>query len=529
MPVIPRTRLHGKRVTEEEMLQEISSLLSGNSLTFTGTLYADGQPFPNALVMIYEDDPLITDDRLAYGKTDSNGNFKLTWNVNTGLIEKDFDIYAVFDGDSLYDRARSPNQTVSILKYGGSIQLDPIPSSAKIGEPITFSGSLSLEGHSSEGAIVYIKDEDTLNPDDLLATAYVGTDGRFSANWFATNVDEDNEADIYAVFEGTGIFYRLTTCDSNPTRSIGGICSNTIPVYISGTYMPPPSPSQPVSGEYIEGYYSLDFTQRPLVAIVPSPDSYEETARYAVTVKEGILMWKSYLDSNFGGDWNIDFDVTSKNDMFFSTKPDIVVNLITPEIESRCITDLYGYAQIMENPSKPVQTVVCTNAATDQIAATSAHEFIHAMGLGHVWNKQGDMMCSGEEINGSLVYTCPNYNLGKSKTPSFLNLAGVVQLYGTDGFRNPNNYVDYKTKFILESDKYDSQNNPSSNQLMDSDSDGILDVYDKCKNNPENFNGYLDSDGCFDELPPTQNTGEIVGEDELPIPYSIVGGKLSRS
>ena len=36
MPVIPRTRLHGKRVTEEEMLQEISSLLSGNS----------GRPYP---------------------------------------------------------------------------------------------------------------------------------------------------------------------------------------------------------------------------------------------------------------------------------------------------------------------------------------------------------------------------------------------------------------------------------------------------------------------------------------------------
>lgn len=503
-----------------------SSAYTGNSLTFTGKLYANGKPLPNAPVMIYEDDPLTTDDRLAYGKTDANGNFKLTWTVSAGLIEKDFDIYAVFDGDSLYDRARSPNQTVSILKYGGDIRLDPIPSSAKIGEPITFSGSLSLDEHSSEGAIVYIKDEDLLNPDDLLATAYVDANGKFSARWFATDVDEDYEADIYAVFEGNGNFYRLTTCDANPTRSVGGSCSDTIPMYISGTYVPSSSPSKPISGEYIEGFYSLDFTQRPLVVLVPSPDSYSETSRHIVSVKEGILMWKSYLDRSHGGNWDVDFDVVSKDDMFFSKKPDIVVNLVTPEIESGCNTDFYGYAMISENPSKPIQTFVCVifndqERNAEAISATSAHEFIHAMGLGHAFNKDKDMMCSIEDGKE----TCNTY--GKSKTPSTLNLAGVVQIYGLDGFRSPNNDVNYKTKFI-ESDSYDQpsvlENNFQSKQELDTDNDDFVKEQNQneCNYGETLTNGYCISDELagfiFAENEQTK-TSKTTVEKKIPAPF----------
>ena len=50
-------------------------------------------------------------------------------------------------------------------------------------------------------------------------------------------------------------------------------------------------------------------------------------------------------------------------------------------------------------------------------------------------------MCSAEEINGQQLYTYPNYDEGKSKTPSDLNLDGVVNLYDVDGFKNPNNMV----------------------------------------------------------------------------------------
>ena len=51
-------------------------------------------------------------------------------------------------------------------------------------------------------------------------------------------------------------------------------------------------------------------------------------------------------------------------------------------------------------------------------------------------------MCSRE--NG--VPTCSS-EIQRSYTPSSLNLKTVAKIYGTDGFKNPNNYVKYKDSF----------------------------------------------------------------------------------
>ncbi len=42
---------------------------------------------------------------------------------------------------------------------------------------------------------------------------------------------------------------------------------------------------------------------------------------------------------------------------------------------------------------------------------------------------------------------------------------------------------------------------PNGCPIKDSDGDGILDTSDKCENEPENFNGFEDKDGCPDEPP----------------------------
>ena len=191
-----------------------SSVYAGDTVTFTGKVTSNGQAISNAIVYIKEDDP-GPDQRLTMVRTDSNGKFKSVWKVTAGLFEKDFDVYAVFEGNSSYKRDRSHNQTMTVLKHGGSIVLDSFPSSAKIGDMITFSGKLEFTKKETQGAIVYIKDEDFGNPDDLLATAYVNSSGKFSADWRVTKVDWNNTADIYAVFEGSGIFNRITTCDKD--------------------------------------------------------------------------------------------------------------------------------------------------------------------------------------------------------------------------------------------------------------------------------------------------------------------------
>lgn len=452
-----------------------SQVYVNDIVTFTGQLTTNGNSVQGALIYIKEDDPFSPDEYLGNGRTDSNGEFSISWKVKAGYVEKDFDVYAAFEGADNFKKSRSTNQILSVLKYDGGITLDRFPSSANIGDIITFSGILNLGIDSPEGAIVYIKDEDPLSGDDLLATAYVDRNGRFSTNWFVTDVDADGVADIYAVFEGNDVYYRLTTCDNGSTSSFGGTCYNTIPLTIYYTETPAPPIQNPDTSnkEYIDLYYAMDFTKNPKVAIVPDPDSYNEAARSIVPVQEGIWMWKSHLDSAYGGNWNVDFDVVSSDDLFFTSKPDVIVNLITPEIDSRCNTDYYGYAKIYQNPVKPVQTYVCISAngktyPSDTVSATAAHEFIHAMGLGHSWNKKGDLMCSSEDVNGQKVYTCPP-SYSQSRTPSDLNLAGVTKLYGNDGFKNPNYKVSYKTKYSPQSTSDNTSEEPTAKKKTSSE------------------------------------------------------------
>ena len=64
------------------------------------------------------------------------------------------------------------------------------------------------------------------------------------------------------------------------------------------------------------------------------------------------------------------------------------------------------------------------------------------MGLGHAFNKPGDVMCSREDTGP----TC-DLSVRRSATPSSLNLGAVAKIYGTDGFSNPNNPVRYESRF----------------------------------------------------------------------------------
>ncbi|MBT4327391.1 MAG: hypothetical protein HOD60_10905 [Candidatus Nitrosopelagicus sp.] len=484
-----------------------SSINAGQTVTFTGKLTSNGKALSNAFVQIKENDPFSPDQRLAYTRTDSNGKFNTTWKVTAGLHEVDFDVYAVFDGDSLYKRSKSPDQTMSVLKYGGSIVMYSIPSSVKVGDVITFSGKLDFTEKSTEGAIVYIKDEDPFSPDDLLATAYVDRFGKFSADWHVSQVDRDKEADIYAVFEGNSILYRLTTCDSGPTKDFGGLCNDTIPLRVSGTNSPSTGNRVLTGDEFMELYYSHKFSQNPKIAIVPSPDSYNDVRSHIVPIQEGVRMWESELERTIGGNWNVSFEIVQPGSLFFNSKPDIIMNLVTRDDDSSCGTEYSGVAYVSKN--KPVQTVVCSTGAgykksNTDVSSTAAHEFIHAMGLGHAFNKQGDMMCSIE--NGKP--TCPNV-YSKSKTPSKLNYAAVVKLYGSDGYKNPNPSIQSGSKFtandFLNWDSTSTKTIPKQT-VIDSDNDGIPDSRDKCDYERENFNNYKDTDGCPDVKPSTTTT-----------------------
>ena len=408
----------------------------GETVIFTGMLTGGGYLLPGKTIWICEDVPLFFDNCLASGATDHAGRFSIEWTAEADIAETDIDIYAKFDGDDQYADAQSPEQAMNVYKYGGSIVLDPIPASAPFDQVVRFTGTLTLDGHSPEGAIVYIKDEDTLLPgdlltaSDLLTAAYVNSEGRFTTSWLVEAVDIDDTVDIYAVFEGNALYDRLAS-----------------PVQEMRPYADPlvPDPSPIDSDGYMELYRSLNFEQAPRVLIIPSPDSYDEVRTHIFPVQEGIMLLTTMLEREYeDGDWHVEFEVMGLGKSFAAQEPDIVVKLLTRDEDSGCGSDYAGLARITD--TKPIPTVVCSiEGRTDEaVGSTAMHEFMHAIGVGHAFNIRGDRMCSSEDG----VDTCPDLN-NRSSKPSHINLAAIVALYGTDGFQNPNNIITHGERLTL--------------------------------------------------------------------------------
>ena len=459
--------------TEIVVNQIPSSIYANSDIQFSGRLTTNGQPLSNALIYIKKDIPLLPDEVLVYGNTDSNGQFLIHWTAEPGEILKNFGVYAIFEGGGNYAKVRSNDQYLTVLKYVPQITLNPFPTSANVGDVLTFSGTLQLGGADLGDNVVYIMDEVPLLPDNLLATAYVNANGEFSTSWVVQQLHSNGLAHIYAVFEGDQAHSRVTTCDVGVPPIIGG-CLNTIVLRISETNPPPPPPppqpqpqlpptTEKLNGdEYIKLYYSLPLSSNPVVAISPTPESYDQVQRYVTPVEDGIRMWTNDLQQKFGGNWNVDFEVLGKDLPHFNKKPDIIVNIVTKNEEQGCIQDFGGVARLQYSPIKPVNIEVCAENLGQFnsdlfVSAASAHEFIHAMGVGHAFNKEGDLMCSYEIAQqGKRFDSCPNLQSNHASQPSDFDLAAVAKIYGTDGFALPNNVISNGDRFTAND--YQNQN-----------------------------------------------------------------------
>ena len=498
----PTYGLSGKYHTELVLNQIPVAVYSTQSVTFSGQLTSNGQPVANALIYIKEDDPLLPDQLIANGKTNSNGVFSISWRVTPGLVEIDFDIYAVFEGDDLYIRAITTTQQMKVEKYWSEVTLHSFPQTVNFGEEVIFSGTVKLEKGSPEGFVVYIKDEDPLNADDLMATAYVQSDGSFRANWSATNVDADGVADVYAVLEATELYYRSTTCaPSGITYDFGGECTNVFSLRVTGipTEQPEiiyeePTRTYDFSGdEYMKLYYALQFSKPPVIAIVADPDAYDEVKPYLIPIQEGVLIWNDKLEKNYSdGNWDLDFDIITPGKTF-PRMPDIIINAV---YNDEICNDFGGVA--WTSGIKPLNSKVCTNTpATGNMksqsgaASIAGHEFAHTVGSGHAFNKPGDRMCSVDW--NTRQPTCPVAGISdilksirySGSGPSDFDLAAIIALYGTDGWKNPNNISIVRDTKLTAEEFLSGQ----IDKGMDSNTE-----IKKDKNIITSFNAYISSD-----------------------------------
>jgi len=385
-------------------------------------------------------------------------------------------------GFSNFDAFAQPNTGVLVL--------DPFLSSAQVDDIIIFSGTLNLDNKNSEKPMVYIKNARIDGEDNLLIMAYVNNDGTFSARWTVKEVDEKNNLKIYAFYEGERKLSKLTTCYEDQSNVWSSMCPNSRSFTVIDS--PPPTSSKQyeyVGDEYIKFFYALDFSKRPLVVIVPSWITYDMVKSHIVPVKEGLQMVEDQMTEKYGGNWKIKFKVIEPGENYSSLKPDIIMNLVTHYEDEGCYDKYGGWAQT--TGQKPIITNVCSynfgeKRSNTSVSATAAHEFLHAIGVGHTFGIAGDMMCS---IEGG-KRTCPEPIASRSKDPTSLNLAAVAELYGTDGFKGLTNVVEYGSKFSGELNW--------NSFTFDRDRDGIHDEFDKCPSSAEDYNGIMDWDGCPD-------------------------------
>jgi hypothetical protein len=372
--------------------------------------------------------------------------------------------------------------------------LNPFPSSAQVDDVITFSGTLSLDNKNSEKPIVYIKTVNPTGEDSLLIMAHVNSDGTFSARWTVKEIDDKNNLKIYAFYEGERKLSKLTTCYEDQTNVWSSIC----PYSRSFTITDDPAPMSSiqydnVGDEYIKFYYAFDFPKRPIVVIVPSPTSFDKVKSHIIPVQEGLLMFENQMTEKYGGNWKIKFEVIEPGDNYSSIEPDVIMNIVTEYEDEGCFDSYGGWADL--TGQKPVTVHICSYNFGEKrhnidVSATAAHEFIHAIGVGHTFGISGDMMCSMEDG----VATCPEPLTSQSRVPTPLNLAAVAELYGTDGFKGLNNVVEFESKFSGNL----NWNSDTTNFTYDRDRDGIYDFDDSCPSVAETYNRYLDWDGCPD-------------------------------
>jgi hypothetical protein len=216
-----------KTPTEITLNVPRNSISEGDTLYISGRLTSGGSTLQNALIYIKDEDTGSGDDTIKSLYTDYNGDFEFTWIAKTmDPFDDTVEFYAVFEGESSYDSARSYQYNVSVLSQpvksleqytapksttpqntfkSTSITLNIPYTVVNEGDIVPISGKLiDSTGKGVPNALIYIKDEDTGSGDDEIGSITTDSNGNYSGNWSADTMDPfDKVVEIYAVFEGS--------------------------------------------------------------------------------------------------------------------------------------------------------------------------------------------------------------------------------------------------------------------------------------------------------------------------------------
>jgi hypothetical protein len=197
-----------------------SSVTQGATVTFASRLTRNdtGGGIAHVTVNIYDSDPDF-DDLIAFGTTDSNGYFSISWAAEAkDWYDQTVEVYAKFDGAPLFFNASTSTQySISVAEEGGlagkastTLTLYASSASASEGENVVFSGYLTRNdtGAGVPGVTIKIYDSD-YDWDDEMAFGTTGSNGYYSITWTVRKMDSwpgAGDVEVYAKFEGTSQF-----------------------------------------------------------------------------------------------------------------------------------------------------------------------------------------------------------------------------------------------------------------------------------------------------------------------------------